>query len=45
MNTTDVLKIVDHTLLTQTATWADIKTILDDGIKYIARRRASRQPT
>ena len=30
----DVLKIVDHTLLTQTATWADIKTILDDGIKY-----------
>ena len=34
MNTTDVLKIVDHTLLTQTATWADIKTILDDGIKY-----------
>ena len=34
MNTTDVLKIVDHTLLAQTATWADIKTILDDGIKY-----------
>ena len=34
MNTTDVLKIVDHTLLAQTATWADIKAILDDGIKY-----------
>lgn len=34
MNTTDVLKIVDHTLLAQTATWADIRTILDDGIKY-----------
>ena len=29
-----VLKHVDHTLLTQTATWADIKTILDDGISY-----------
>ena len=34
MNTSEVLKIVDHTLLTQTATWEDIKTILDDGIKY-----------
>ena len=30
----DVLKIVDHTLLSQTATWTDIKEILDDGIKY-----------
>ena len=29
MNTSEVLKIVDHTLLTQTATWEDIKTILD----------------
>ena len=29
-----VLKHVDHTLLTQTATWSDIKTILDDGISY-----------
>ena len=34
MNTSEVLKIVDHTLLTQTATWEDIKIILDDGIKY-----------
>ena len=30
----DVLKHVDHTLLTQTATWEDIKVILDDGISY-----------
>lgn len=34
MNTSDVLKIVDHTLLTQTATWAEIKEILDDAMKY-----------
>ena len=30
----DVLKHVDHTLLTTTATWDDIKVILDDGISY-----------
>ena len=30
----DVLKHVDHTLLTTTATWEDIKVILDDGISY-----------
>ena len=34
MNTNDVLKIVDHTLLTQTATWAEIKEILDDAMKF-----------
>ena len=34
MEKKDVLKIVDHTLLSQTATWTDIKEILDDGIKY-----------
>lgn len=34
MNTSDVLKVVDHTLLTQTATWAEIKEILDDAMKY-----------
>lgn len=34
MDKKEVLKIVDHTLLTQTATWAEIKEILDDGIKY-----------
>ena len=34
MNTSDVLKIVDHTLLAQTATWAQIREILDDAIKY-----------
>ena len=31
-----ILSIVDHTLLTQTATWEEIKQILDDGIKYKA---------
>lgn len=34
MNRNEVLKHVDHTLLTQTATWEEIKEILDDGIKY-----------
>ena len=34
MNTSDVLKIVDHTMLAQTATWAQIKEILDDAMKY-----------
>lgn len=34
MNRDEVLKHVDHTLLTQTATWEEIKEILDDGIKY-----------
>jgi deoxyribose-phosphate aldolase len=30
----DILKHVDHTLLTQTATWAEIKQICDDAITY-----------
>lgn len=34
MEKKDVLQIVDHTLLTQTATWDEIKQILDDGMKY-----------
>ena len=34
MNTSDILKIVDHTLLAQTATWAQIREILDDAMKY-----------
>lgn len=29
-----ILKTVDHTLLTQTATWEEIRGILDDGMKY-----------
>ena len=36
MERKDVLQIVDHTLLTQTATWEEIKQILDDGIKFEA---------
>lgn len=34
MNQKDILNIVDHTLLTQMATWEDIKLILDDAMKY-----------
>ena len=34
MNKQDILKIVDHTLLAQTATLKDILAIVDDGIKY-----------
>lgn len=34
MNVKDILKIVDHTLLLQTATWEEIKGICDDGMKY-----------
>ncbi len=30
----EILAKCDHTLLTQTATWADIKKICDDGLKY-----------
>ena len=32
----DILKKVDHTLLGQTATWDDIRGILDDAMKYEA---------
>ncbi|MDD6394809.1 MAG: deoxyribose-phosphate aldolase [Firmicutes bacterium] len=34
MEYTDILKMVDHTLLRQDATWDEIKAICDDGIKY-----------
>lgn len=34
MNIKDILKKCDHTLLKQTATWAEIKGICDEGIKY-----------
>ena len=34
MDRNDIFKTVDHTLLTQTATWAEIKQICDDGIAY-----------
>ena len=30
----NILGRVDHTLLSQTATWAEIKAICDDGVKY-----------
>lgn len=34
MNIEEILSKVDHTLLSQTATWEEIKAICDDGIKY-----------
>ena len=34
MDIKEILKHVDHTLLTQTATWAEIKQICDDAITY-----------
>ena len=34
MEDREILKYVDHTLLSQSATWEEIKKILDDGIKY-----------
>ena len=36
MDREKILSAVDHTLLGQTATWEDIKVILDDSIKYNA---------
>lgn len=34
MDIKDILNKVDHTNLAVTATWSDIKNIIDDGIKY-----------
>ena len=34
MDTKTILAACDHTLLAQTATWAEIKAICDDGMKY-----------
>ncbi len=34
MELSQILKRCDHTLLSQTATWQEIKAICDDGIKY-----------
>lgn len=34
MNVNEIMKHVDHTLLTQTATWEEIKQICDDAVRY-----------
>ena len=34
MKIEEILAKCDHTLLTQTATWEEIKGICDDGMKY-----------
>ena len=34
MNQKEILSMVDHTLLLQSATWDEIKAICDDGVKY-----------
>ena len=30
----EIMKYVDHTLLSQTATWEEIREILEDAMKY-----------
>ena len=34
MEMKEILSKVDHTLLSQSATWEQIKAICDDGMKY-----------
>ncbi len=34
MKKEDILKLCDNTLLTQTATWSEIKSLCDDGIYF-----------
>ena len=34
MELSEILAVCDHTLLAQTATWADIRALCDDGMKY-----------
>ena len=34
MELKEILSKCDHTLLAQTATWAEIRAICDDGVKY-----------
>ena len=34
MDIKEILKVCDHTLLSQSATWEDIKGICDDGMKF-----------
>ncbi len=34
MNLSDILKTVDHTLLSQTATWEEIRALCDEGVEY-----------
>lgn len=34
INNEEILKITDHTLLSQTATWEDIRQVVDDAIRY-----------
>lgn len=34
MNIKEILATVDHTMLSPTAAWEDIRTVCDDGIKY-----------
>ena len=34
MEIKDILAKCDHTLLAQTATWAEIRALCDDGMRY-----------
>ena len=35
MNAKDILKYCDHTLLAQTATWDEIRSVIDEQLKWI----------
>lgn len=34
MNNSEILSMTDHTILSQTATWEQVKSVIDEGIKY-----------
>ena len=38
----EILKRVDHTLLTQTATWAEVQVLCDEGIAYGTAAKSGR---
>lgn len=40
MDGKETLKYVDHTLLTQTATWEEIRKICDEAMEFGPRRSA-----
>ena len=42
MEVKEILRKCDHTLLSQTATWAEIQAICDDGMKYHTASDASK---
>ena len=49
MDNKEILKHVDHTLLLQPSTWAEIRQICDDAVKYgtasVCRRHFAADPS